>query len=372
MKNMLLVLFTLLSCQAFASKARILALGTPMHLVDYQFLALNPIFIHLPNAVIVESGLTTSTNVRNNAEGVVVYGIGGDARMAIAFGKNDELYENQRAFMNSIVGAGTYSTPQNMVHLVYGNKVGETTYSIGSSYSNLDDKIGGATESSAGLVGAVKNGQWLGFGSYSLVNSVETAAGNKFDGAGHLRLAGRYSDGDLMYGIDAASWMAKSSTAGVEQQSYGFHNIQARVINSTKKDGNDLFYGAGINSITLDCKTQAGAGCSTHFAKLMLPILIGFEANASEWLVVRGSITQSAVLNSTKDEIGLPAAATSGIPGATGALTDFGASTNSTVVAAGLGLKFNKVIVDGTVATATTQVVNTSNFMSQVGMTYNF
>ena len=370
MKNIILLLVVLSSVQVMASRARILALGTPMHLVDYQFMALNPIFIHMPNAVILESGLTTSTNSRNNAEGMVVYGLEDKSRIAVALGKNDELYMNSRVFMNSIVGAGTYSVPQNAVHAFYGNRIDNTTFSVGLSYSNFDDKVNSVKESTAGIVGSVKYGPWVGFGSYSFVNSAEAAGSKKFEGAGTLRAAGRYLVDDLTYGVDIATWTAKSSTASVENESYGFQQVMARVISSTKKDGSDLFYGAGLSSTTINCDTRASADCSTKFSRLVLPILIGIEVNASEFLTIRGSITQSAVLNSTKDEIGLPA--TSGIAGANGSVSDFGSAGNNTTIAGGIGIKVRNMIIDGTMATATNQKIDTSNFISQVALTYNF
>jgi hypothetical protein len=45
---------------------------------------------------------------------------------------------------------------------------------------------------------------------------------------------------------------------------------------------------------------------------------------------------------------------------------------NDTSVAMGIGLKFNRVVVDGVLSTATTQLVDASQLLSQVAVTYNF
>lgn len=370
MKKIIFILGLVASVQVMGSKARIIALGTPMHLVDYQLMTYNPIFVHQPDALVLESGLVTSTNTRNNAEAVLVYTLPDKAKLGLVLGKNDELYANQRLFINSIVGANTYKVPQNAIHMIYGNKSDDLVYSIGGSYSNFEDKLNSATEGTAGLVGSVKKGPYLFFGSYSFVNSYEVSTVQKFDGAGTMRLAGRYLLDTWTYGFDFTSWLSKSSTNGTEDESYGYQNLILRVINSLKNDGHDLFYGIGVNAIAINCKTQASVECSTRYSKTMLPVLFGFEAQASELLVLRGSITQTLGVNSTEDEIGLPAA--SGIPSTTGAVTDFSASPNTTSVAAGLGLKFNKVLIDGTMGAATSQVLNSNSLFTQASLTYTF
>ena len=89
---------------------------------------------------------------------------------------------------------------------------------------------------------------------------------------------------------------------------------------------------------------------------------MGLEVDASSWLVLRGSLTQRLVLldNTKVEAASVVAVETS--PGA-----------NSTVAALGAGLKFNKLTFDGTLsAGGSTQTVNTSDLLGQVGVTYMF
>lgn len=373
MKKMLLIaVSSLFALNAYATKARTLAIGSTFHIPDYQDITSNPHRVHLANALIVETGLTASTTTRNNAEALVVYNLGDDKHMAVAFGKNDDLYMTQRTFINSIVGAGTYMVPQNPLHLFYGLKEGENLWSMGISYSNFNDKVASNKENAMGAILGWRRGTLQVFGSYAATNTVELGTGQKFDGNGHIRLSVRYAQDIMSYAGDVATWTAKSSTNGTDNESYGVQNIRARAVESImKKDGNEVFWGAGLTSFAVDCKTQASAACSKKFTKFYLPLIVGFEVNANDWLVWRGALTQTAILDSTKDEIGLPAA--SGVTGATGAVTDFGNGVNTSTVATGVGLKFNNGLsIDGTLTTATTQIVNSNALMSQVGLTYLF
>jgi hypothetical protein len=373
MKNILFVLVSLFSLQAFATKARLASLGHSFHIVDPQGVYSNPLrLLQFSNLVLIESGVTAATSSTDNAEGAVFFNINDSSRMAVSFGNNNDLVQNGRRFTNSIVGASTYRTPQNMLHTFYGVKDGDKLYSMGLFYSNFNDKLNALTDSSSGFLLGYRNGIFSAFGSYALANAVEAAAGKKFDGSGAFRLAGRYTIDEILYALDLGGWANKSSTLGTENEAYANRSVSLRMIKSLKKDGNEVFYGLGVISNTIDCKKQASASCTTKFSSLNLPIIIGTEVNASDWLTLRGAITQSLPISTVKDEIGLPVAATSGVTGASGALSDLAAQPNTTTLALGAGIKFNKITIDGSLGTATTQAVNTTALMTQVGLTYNY
>ncbi|MBC7539593.1 MAG: hypothetical protein H7281_12285 [Bacteriovorax sp.] len=100
-----------------------------------------------------------------------------------------------------------------------------------------------------------------------------------------------------------------------------------------------------------------------------LPVTLGFEADATSWLVLRGSVAQNVILNSSKS--------------VTGKTTT---NANSTGVNAGATLNFGKLKVDGTIGTTTaingtstttpagtnTGVLSLSNLMTRVGVSYWF
>jgi hypothetical protein len=374
MKNILFILVSLFSLQAFATKARLASLGNSFHIIDPQAVYFNPLrLLQFGDLVMIESGVTAATSSTDNAEGAVFFAVSDNSRMAVSFGNNNDLVQNGRRFTNSILGgAPTYSTPQNMAHTFYGVKNGDKFYSVGLFYSNFDDKLNALTDSSLGFLLGYRNKSFSAFGSYALVNAVEAAAGKKFDGGKAYRLSGRYAIDDTLYALDLGGWLNKSSTSGIENEAYANRSVSLRMIKSLKKDGNEVFYGFGIVSNTIDCKTKASISCSTKFSSLILPVIIGAEVNALDWLTLRGTITQSLPISTVKDEIGLPVAATSGVTGANGAVSDLTAQPNTTTLALGAGLKFNKITIDGSLGTATTQAVNTTALMTQVGLTYNY
>ena len=98
-----------------------------------------------------------------------------------------------------------------------------------------------------------------------------------------------------------------------------------------------------------------------------MPLQIGVEAEANSWLTLRGSVSQNVqLINNTKRT-----------PQAGGAATvDLAPGNDNLTFAAGLGLKLNKVTVDGTLFQAngngTNATITGDNLFAQVGMSYWF
>lgn len=98
-----------------------------------------------------------------------------------------------------------------------------------------------------------------------------------------------------------------------------------------------------------------------------LPVTLGFEADATSWLVLRGAVSQNVILNETKNTAGKKT-------------TD----ANTTGVDAGATLNFGKLKVDGTIGTTNaannsqtnggtnTGTLSLSNLMTRVGVSYWF
>ena len=129
-------------------------------------------------------------------------------------------------------------------------------------------------------------------------------------------------------------------------------------------------------------KTDINAKFATkgEIRHLIAPLTIGYEAKATEWLTLRGSVIQN--LYGQKDNKGSaslnPVAKNiiTGIYGSDGK----GSIANSTEVNAGMTLTFGKLAVDGLVgATSSTGtngskvgILSTSNLGTKVAATYNF
>jgi hypothetical protein len=99
-----------------------------------------------------------------------------------------------------------------------------------------------------------------------------------------------------------------------------------------------------------------------------LPVTLGFEADATSWLTLRGNVHQNVILGETKDANGKKQS-----------------KANSTTVDAGATLNFGKLKVDGVVGTTGADraggaatvgqksgVLSTDNLMTRVGVSYWF
>ena len=107
--------------------------------------------------------------------------------------------------------------------------------------------------------------------------------------------------------------------------------------------------------------TENGKSSSTN-----LPLTFAMEADATSWLVLRGSVSQNVIIGESKTIAGKKTS-----------------TANSAVVNAGATLNFGKLKVDGvigttaasragSVGTSNTGVLATDNLMSRVGVSYWF
>jgi len=359
------------TASVFATKARIIALGNSFHLVDEQYAYTNPMNLQfMGNLIAIESGLTAPTNNRNNAEGIISYALNDHSRLAVQLGKVDDSMSNQRIFINSRVGAGTYILPQNPLHIMYGAVIGDSILYTGITYSAKNDKVNDLMEGTSGLILSVKTGPTILFLNYSLTNKVEAAGAMAFKGDGNLKIAVRHKPANIMYGADFISWQAQSSISGSITEDFTLQTAIVRAAYVEKSEGTEIFYGAQLNATRVHCNKTVSVNCSSDFARISMPLYTGIEILAQEWLVVRGSISQSVVIDRLQDEIGL--ATSSGVNGATGVAADYESAPNNTTMAAGLGLKAKSITVDGVLAASTTQNLNSLSFLTQLGLIYRF
>ena len=92
-----------------------------------------------------------------------------------------------------------------------------------------------------------------------------------------------------------------------------------------------------------------------------MPFVIGVEADAASWLVLRASAKQNVILGSSK--VGT---------------ADSTTNTNNTTVALGAGLKFNKFMLDSTLVAGSVPsvpgngTIDANNLMANAALTYMF
>jgi len=376
MKQLLVIAVALASVNAFATRARVNALGNSPHLIDTQTVYGNPadMFFVGGDYVTIETGKTAATGLNDGAEGMVVRSMG-DAKMGLSLGHDSDVALQQRT---SVMTAASAACPtcqnlflsavnkfqQNPIELTYGMKTGDMAWAGTFVYSNYKSKTGiNEKEDSMGIRAGLRMGALdakLGLG---LANNYQNDTDGKFKGTLSASIGAGYSMDNLYFNgfFRQAGWKTENA-AGTETAKIDYNTIQANVTSSHKKDGSEFFYGAGLANST----TKNGTAPEVKTTSLTLPVWMGLEVDAASWAVLRGSITQTVLINDSKKET-TPAA---------GGDYEFSPGANNTVVNVGAGIKFNKITLDGSLeglsGGAATQQLNGNTLLGSVGMTYMF
>ncbi len=382
MKKILVVVVALASMNAFATRARVNALGNSPHLMDTQTVYGNPAdMMMMSDFVTLESGLnnTEDCNVAvglqpcaqgSNTEGMVTRSMG-DSKMGLSLGhqsKNASAWGLRSALALGGFPSRTLANQQNPVELSYGMKTADMAWGATLVYSNYNNKLALAEkESSAGIRAGMRMGALdakLGLG---LINTYENATDGKFTGTMGVSGSVGYSIDNLYVygGTELAGFKAEDNTS-VQFAKFSSTAFNVGALSSHKKDGNEFFYGAALEKTDSKLETTPDSTFSTKTSTLAMPITMGLEVDAASWLTLRGSVTQKTIINSSKkeanDTLGTPAETAPGL--------------NSTSASVGAGLKWNKLTLDGSLTGLTgataAQNLDGNALLGQVGVTYMF
>lgn len=379
-KLLLLAAISMVATQANASKARLNALGNAEHLTDIQDVLERPdratmfgewVTFEFGTKAQTDTAGTTDVNEADvlNAEGGFVR-MHGDAAWGAYLGNNS----TSAAFYRSLLGtqAAAVSTKLNQaqsnpLNLFYATKSGDMAWGAGLFYTSSEDKDAFTKQSVTGLVGSMTMGAieaklLLGLGNV-VEDNTNAASKVKLEGTTTAKLHGAYRADDMYYYAQYDMSGAKLKSGTTEAAKLEGSGFKVGVTHSTKKDAVEFFYGAEYMTNTLKNKVTGGNKIEIS----SLPLIVGLEADAANWLTFRGSVKQSIFVNNTKDTP------------ATGAATQDDVNAANTVVAAGVGMKWNKFTVDGTLQGAMGGAANRGqfgldgdNFLGNVAMTYNF
>lgn len=357
-KLTVIVAVALVATSAFASKSRLGALSNAAHLSDTRDVFTKPdqAMAHGEFASMELSANSGANDTAPNAEGGFVRKMGDNSALGAWVGNKSNLASTSMA----LVGG----TPklQNPLNLYYASKAGDMTWGLGLYHSAAEDKVAKSKSAAMGLNASVKSAAgWdatLGLGLTGEATSTDTT---KYEQKSPMSLTGGYWM-DTMYlyaGLSMYGGKSKTVSSGATVSEIDYSKMQIGVVNSHKKDGADFFY--GVSYMSTSTKTKDGP--KTEMT--MLPVVIGVEADATSWMVLRASITQAVLIDSTK---------TTPVSGT--ATTDVN-MYDDTTVASGVGLKLGKFMVDGslaaTTAAATSGKLGTdANFLSNVAVTYMF
>lgn len=224
---------------------------------------------------------------------------------------------------------------------------------------NLSNKAeAGATEFKGKLgyqVGAIYN-----MNDYRVFADYRSLTGEANSGAA---LNGDIKSSQLQVGAGKASKLNDKATL--------FTKVQYQMVNAenetTLASGVDLGEDWGVAPATVACGLSTAIFCNEYKASFV-PVVVGLEYDAASWLVVRGSVAQT--IWGTQETKGVK--------------SGFG---ETTTVNAGASLKFGELSVDGVVGSGAAVdatngqhtgnstnagIINTDNLMSRVSMTYKF
>ena len=373
MKNTLLIAaLTLTSASAFASLARLNSLQSAAHLTDIQDITTRPDqALNYGDAITLEFGTASSATAAGTASGGFIRKMN-DSALAV--------YMNNRttsaSTFRTLTGDASLLGTENALNLDYATKMTNMQVGVGLYYSASSRKpdlvTSTKTQDATGIyLSAVAPNAWDAQLAVGLSNNAkynDTATTEKtVAGKSSYKLSGGYwMDSTYLYAYYQNTGATfKSSTATLND----FSNTEMLVgaIESMKKDGTEFFYGAAYKSVVnKDDGTLQTSSISAKSETTTLPLIAGIESEANSWLTLRGSITQSVLLNTRKI-----ASSTS-----TTTKTDGGGDTT---VAAGTGIKFGKVMFDGTLSATNNSAVTNgtfgtdgANFIANTSFTYLF
>ncbi len=369
MKNLIVLAVALASVNAFATKARFNALATSPHLIDTQTVYSQPadMFFVGGDYVNMESGLGTATgrNGQNNAEGMVVRSYG-DAKAGLAIGHMSTLATQLRSATALVptqftLNGGNALLQQNPIELFYGMKMGDLAWAGTLVYSKSESKVSpNEKEDTMGLRGGFRMGAMDGRLAVGLSNNYQNDTDGKFKGTLGIQAAfGYWLDTTYLFADLTVAGFKVENAGGAETQKFDTMVYGVSATNSMKKDGTEFFYTLGLKN-TEQKNNATLTSVETKTTTLAFPVTMGLEVDATSWMAFRGSITQAVpILSSTKTSAATTTA-------------ELNPVTNNTTFAAGLGLKFNKLVIDGTILTGGTQAYNSAALLAQVGATYMF
>lgn len=398
-KIVILAALTMAAPAAMASKARVEALNNSRQIVDIQNAFDRPYqFMQLGSQATFEWG--------NNGDGDVVEPTAGNFEIGATrhaeggfLNKEDDraygLYFGRRSnefskVVNTVRVAGSQiddalsgAVPealllngmlleQNGLNAFYSGKFNDMIWGATLKYSN--GKKEGANEyksNSAGIALGLTNGTWEVELVQGIVGKSELTSGaNVFEveSKGLTKVGVGYNINEAMqvYANYAMTKLEGSGTGTFATAPFADLNTTVEnkkysvgLINTVVKDDSiNFFYGVAYQN-----EEQTGI---QDFKKSVLPVWLGVEANATSWMVFRGSIQQNILINETEDTAATPKTKS---------------DLDSIAFNAGVGIKLGNGMLDANFATAANGSLNFGNgdvagggqeFLSNVAYTYNF
>lgn len=343
MKKLVLFCAALMSVNAFASKARVNSLQGANHLVDTQTVFTVPSHINLLNPYLTMEFGAAGTG----AEGGIMRNnmFGGKLLLYVGHQNTTEsdIYGDLR-------GSNTYIEQRNPIEAIYG--VGNMAF--GASLSHAEDKTAGDKETSVILKWGmnIENDGWL-YAHLNVWDAAERRNGTDTETLTtmpYLKLGGATAMGTLRF-FGELNYGKSTIEAGGGDADVNEMDLSVGVEDrSLKTDAADIYY--GIRAAYADRDNDGD-----HQKGYRLPAFIGLEMPVVSWATFRASVQQNILLGMSEDEV---------------AGSEEDSTPADTTVAAGVGLKWGNLILDGNLTAAGDGNINGNNFISNASVTYNF
>ena len=363
--------------QAFASKARMTALGQDsdgsFYVDDARNIFLNPAKLNsFTNSVNLEWG-TTARGATGFAEGGFARDFGG-YNLAVQLGRQSNAESSINNIINGLApfnanAASNFMVPNNTAEVIGAFKSGGMDVGISVLFGFSEDKAAenAFPNKEAGtlqLRGGVAQDKWNAFAYFDVIHNSknETAASteNEYEQDVVAGLGGEYMVGKnskAFLDFDYGAVKAKDATPTVD------YEVKAMAITlgyakKHDKDGAMLFYSAGIEYLDGEQKEKE-ADASQDIKGTSIPLVIGVEGKATDWLMLRGSVSQNILLDNVE-----------------GAADDKSSHpANTTVVAAGASFTFGKFQIDGVLGGSGgtgSGALNANTLFVNTSLNYNF
>lgn len=381
-KLVILAALTMAAPAAMASKARIQSLANSRQIVDIQNAFDRPYqFMQLGSQATFEWGANTRSAEFDPALTPAGVNFGGkhaeggflnkedDRAYGVYFGRRSEAFSAaiSAGFASGVFTAAPTSDKvlqeQNPINVFYASKMGDWTWGVTGKYSSGKDDDNSTKSSSSGIALGATNGAWevelvQGFGGKTETATAEveskamTQVGLGYKLSENMEVYGQYQ----MVKADGSNATVNETVLDLTRYEVGFVNT------AVKTDDMNFFYGVAYRNSSQEVFSALATG-HVKTESATLPVWLGVEANAASWLVFRGSVAQSILLNETKTST--PAGETK---------TDLDGITLN----AGVGIKLGNGMLDANFATAANGSLNfgrggaNDQFLSNVAYTYNF
>jgi hypothetical protein len=363
MKKQILIAtgLAVLSTSAFASKARLNALGQGDDRGSFYVEDSRNIFRNASKINTHKNFLTTEWGTDNaaedtaqapNAEGGFFREMGSFA-YGIYLGSDIDSQNDNRT---------NYQTQDNDLDLFFGGDMG-VQWGARLHWASGNTENAGTFKkehSNLGLGLGMTMGDIEAYGNFILSDESKggAASGDKFEAKG-LNLGAAYTIAGnkifLDYDMDGYDNTVSGAKTEVTNTSFALGVGRIHEVSSTARLNMDIKY--------VSSKAETKTTSTTENSTSKLPVTLGFEADATSWLVLRGSVSQTVLINSYENK--------------TATATNKGTNANQTDVNAGATLNFGKLKVDGAIGTAVgtgneTGVLTTDDLLTRVGVTYHF